>query len=91
MVALFNAVAKAKREKAQAESKTKSLPLAQHANDDDDHSLGSLRELQTVHKRNAQIATSSESESKNRKTNWSVVSSTSQQLPAGWDQDEEDD
>lgn len=71
VVALFNAVAKAKREKLLLDGKQteKSTQLTRLApDDDDDHSLGSLRNLQGVHKRPAAASASSSSGPVQKKT-----------------------
>eukprot|EP01039_Chlorochromonas_danica_P010174 gene10174-11258_t len=86
VVALFNAVAKAKREKILVDGgkrTEKSTQLARPApDDDDDHSLGSLRNLQGVHKRPA----ASSPGPAQKKTRLEPSASS-----GGWDQDDEDD
>jgi hypothetical protein len=80
VVALFNAVAKAKREKILSDKKDKPSSKEVVDIDDDDRSLnsfGSLRELQGLHKRPATTAAGNE-EAKRPKSNWSVISSQPQ-------------
>eukprot|EP01031_Cornospumella_fuschlensis_P039545 gene39545-48145_t len=96
VVALFNAVAKAKKEKMLEQKGTSGSKSA--SIDDDNHSLGSLRDMPSVHKRPASAAlqsSKSDDNSKKLKTQWSVLDETAASKPAvlkaGWDQEDDED
>jgi hypothetical protein len=84
VVALFNAVAKAKREKMLELRKIK-VTAKEPSPDDDDHSLGSLRNMPSVHKRTvSEVETKEEGSSANKKTKpqWSVLEDSAPSKPA---------
>ncbi|RYH30240.1 hypothetical protein EON65_05760 [archaeon] len=96
VVALFNAVAKAKKEKM-LEQKGNGGSKAANI-DDDNHSLGSLRDMPSVHKRPASAAlpsSKSDDSNKKMKTQWSVLDDMAASKPAvlkaGWDQEDDED